>query len=101
MIETIYVLEAFFLLGSILITAMVFFRKPKVTIPVEFEKVEKEIEQWLRNPIICAKPEVTSASQTPNWDYPLNKRVDPQFGFGLTPLGLTTSQEAWERQSMN
>ena len=59
MIETIYVLEAIFLLGSILLTAIVFFRKPKVTIPIEFEKVEKEILKALSN-ISCAEHDIFS-----------------------------------------
>jgi len=97
MIETICFLVL--LLASIIITAVVFFRKPKVDIPLEFEKVEKEIAQWLRSSIICARTEVTTADQSPNWEYPMKKRVNQQYG--LAPLGLTASQRVWEIENIN
>lgn len=52
-----------------LITAFIIVRKPRLHISAEFEKVEKEIEAWLRNPMIPAKMGVMPTSESADWVY--------------------------------
>jgi len=70
-----------------LITAFIIVRKPRLHIPAEFEKVEKEIEAWLRNPIIPSKMELIPTSESSDWVYsefgtPTRTTVKPR-GIGL------------------
>jgi hypothetical protein len=45
-------IEVILCMIACIITAFVVVRKPKLAIPKGFESVEREIEEWLRNPLI-------------------------------------------------
>jgi hypothetical protein len=60
--------------------------------------VEKEIEQWLKNPIIPSEIGQTLASQSALWAYPQNKA--PTTASGQNFSGFTFKQETWEQEDL-
>lgn len=51
------------------VAAFTFWRKPEMTVPREFELVEREIEEWLRNPLIPSKAESIATAEISDCEY--------------------------------
>jgi len=89
-------IEVILLLVPVVITAIIFMRKPKLTIPKEFELVEKEIEQWLRNPMFPSEAEqIPTSGIGAEWLYSLPSKPTATT-IAQNVMGLSAKQEPYE-----
>jgi len=82
---------------AVAFATFVMLRTPKLTLPKQFELVEREIKEWLNQPITPCEKEWTNTSTKSIWSY--GQGAKPT----TTTVGLTAvlSITALDRQGQN